>query len=395
MSGVAQRITVVLLGGLAALLLCAAGFAAGGLAAGTLVRTPTPARPIEGMELFHEVWAIVERDFVGDLPARDEVERGAARGLLRALGDSATGLIAPEFAQLEREDSSGYYRGIGASVRYGDHDYVEVAVVFDGSPAQDAGLRPGDVILKVDGEDMADVDLYEVVSRIRGPEGTEVVLELHRPGTGEIFVRALERREIEIPTVTLEVLEGGIGHLILADFNSRATAQLRDQLRAAQQAGVTALILDLRNNPGGFLDQAVSVSDEFLDEGTIVVERGREVPERSYRGRDGGLATEIELVVLVNEGSASASEIVTGAVQAHERGTVIGTTTFGKGSVQYAFDLSDGSQIRVTTALWYTPDDRQIQGEGLVPDIVVADDPETEADEQLEAAVSFLKERTD
>ena len=229
------------------------------------------------------------------------------------------------------------------------------------------------------------------MSRIRGPEGTEVVLELHRPGTGEIFVRALERREIEIPTVTLEVLEGGIGHLILADFNSRATAQLRDQLRAAQQAGVTALILDLRNNPGGFLDQAVSVSDEFLDEGTIVVGGAAGAGGLSRPGwwpghRDpAGGARE--------RGSASASEIVTGAVQAHER-TVIRTSPSARvGAVRLRPErwLADP----VTTALWYTPDDRQIQGEGLVPDIVVADDPETEADEQLEAAVSFLKERTD
>ncbi|NPV09060.1 MAG: S41 family peptidase [Anaerolineae bacterium] len=395
MSGLLRRVGVFLAGAGAAFVLSCTGFAAGGIAAGSIARTPTPSRPIEGFGLFWEAWTIVERDFVGDVPPEEEVHRGAARGLLRALGDPATGLIAPEFARLDREDSSGYYRGIGASVRYGAHGYVEIAVVFAGSPADEAGLRPGDVILSVDGEDMAGVGLYEVVSRIRGPEGTHVEIEFRRPGVESTFTRLLERREIEIPTVTLEVLEGGIGHLALSDFNGRATAQLRDQLRQARRAGVTALILDLRGNPGGYLDQAVSVADEFLDRGTVVVERGREVPEKAYGSHEGGLATDMELVVLVNEGSASASEIVAGAVQALGRGTVIGTRTFGKGSVQYAFDLSDGSQIRVTTALWYTPDDRLIQGEGLEPDITVADDPETEVDEPLEAAVLYLKERAD
>jgi len=392
MSGIRRRLTVYLATALGVVLLSVAAFTAGGLAADTMSAGPAPTRPIAGFELFWEAWHIVERDFVGELPAMDIVERGAARGLLRELGDSATGLISPEYAQLEREDSSGYYRGVGASVGTSEDGYVEVSVVFAGSPADEAGIRPGDVIVKVDGEDIAGLGLHEAVSRIRGPEGTTVELELRRPGVEGTYTCRLERRSIEIPTVTLDLLEGGIAHITLTEFNNRATAQLQEALRQAIAADAQGLVLDLRDDPGGYLEQAVSVADEFLDAGTVVVERGREVAEQVYRSEDGGLATTIPLVVLVNEGSASASEIVAGAIQARDRGILIGTRTYGKGSVQLAFDLSDGSQIRITTALWYTPDERLIQGEGLGPDMEVQDDPGTAEDEQLSAAVRYLQE---
>ncbi len=392
MNGLARRLTAYLLAALGAVLLSAVAYAAGSVAGGAVTGRPSPVRPIAGFDLFWEAWRLVERDFAGEVPPVEEMDRAAARGLLRELGDAATGLIAPQYASLDREDASGYYRGIGASVRSTEDGYIEVSVIFPGSPAEQVGIRAGDVIVAVDGEDIAGVGLHEAVSRIRGPEGTTVELELRRPGEARTFVREVERRSIEIPTVALEMLEGDIAHITLNEFNNRATAQLKDALREAVDLGAAGIVLDLRGNPGGFLDQAVSVADEFLDGGTVVIERGREVEERSFRSERGGLATDTPLAVLVNEGSASASEIVAGAVQARGRGVLVGTQTYGKGSVQYVFDLSDGSQVRVTTALWYTPDDRLIQGEGLTPDVTIEDDPATEEDEQLVASLTLLRE---
>ncbi len=392
MNGIMRRLTVYLLAALGAVLLSAVAYAAGSMAGGTVASRPTAARPIEGFDLFWEAWRLVERDFAGEIPPMEEVDRAVARGLLRELDDAATGLVAPQYARLDREDASGYYRGIGASVRNSADGNIEVSVVFAGSPAEEAGILPGDVIVAVDGEFIAGIGVHEAVSRIRGPEGTTVRLELRRPGEPGTFTRVVDRRSIEIPTVAMRMLEGGIAHITLNEFNNRATAQLRDALRRATDDGVTAIVLDLRNNPGGFLDQAVSVADEFLDAGTVVIERGREVTERSFHSEEGGLAVNIPLAILVNEGSASASEIVAGAVQARGRGVLVGTQTYGKGSVQYLFDLSDGSQIRVTTALWYTPDDRLIQGYGLTPDVAVEDDPETEEDEQLSASLTHVRE---
>lgn len=392
MNGLTRRLTLYLLAALGAVLLSAVAYAAGSVAGGAVTGAPSAVRPIAGFDLFWEAWRLVERDFAGEVPPMEEIDRAAARGLLRELGDAATGLIAPQYARLDREDASGYYRGIGASVRTSEDGYIEVSVVFPGSPAEEEGILAGDVIVAVDGEDISGVGLHEAVSRIRGPEGTTVELELRRPGETGTFTRRVERRSIEIPTVSMEMLEGDIAHISLNEFNNRATAQLKDALREAVDLGAAGIVLDLRSNPGGFLDQAVSVADEFLDAGTVVIERGREVKERSFHSEAGGLATNVPLAVLVNEGSASASEIVAGAVQARGRGVLVGTQTYGKGSVQYVFDLSDGSQVRVTTALWYTPDDRLIQGEGLTPDVMIEDDPATDEDEQLIASLTRLRE---
>ena len=374
------------------LFLAVGGFLAGGVTAESLSRPATATPPIEGFDLFWEAWQIVERDYVGELPTDAEVARGAVRGLLSSLNDYATSLIAPEFAQLEREESSGFYKGIGASVRSVD-GLVAIAVIFPGSPAEESGLEVGDIILAVDGKDVQGISLYEVVSLIRGPAGTRVTLKIMRPATGESLEKQVERREIEIPTATMELLPEGIAHIRLSDFNGQATSQLQAALRTARGEQVWGIILDLRDNPGGFLDQAISVADEFLDYGPVVIERGRLEPERIHYSHDGGLATDLQLVVLVNGGSASASEIVAGAVQARQRGVLIGERSFGKGSVQFSFDLSDGSQLRVTTALWYTPDNRLIQGSGLQPDIEVAPDDSAETDTQLQTAIQYLLER--
>ncbi|MGQ9554208.1 MAG: S41 family peptidase [Anaerolineae bacterium] len=387
-----RRALPFVIGILVAAILVVGGSLAGSVTAADFARPVIVTPPIEGFDLFWEAWRIVERDYVGELPNDEEVARGAARGLVRSLNNYATSLIAPEFAQLEREESSGFYKGIGASVRSVD-GLVAIAVIFPGSPAEESGLEVGDIILAVDGKDVQGVSLYEVVSLIRGPAGTRVALRIMRPATGESLEKQVERREIEIPTATVEVLPQGIAHIRLSDFNGQATSQLQTALRMAEREKVWGIILDLRDNPGGFLDQAISVADEFLDYGPVVIERGRLEPERIHYSQDGGLATDLRLVVLVNGGSASASEIVAGAVQARKRGVLVGERSFGKGSVQFSFDLSDGSQLRVTTALWYTPDNRLIQDSGLQPDIEVAPDDSGQTDPQLQAAIQYLLER--
>lgn len=389
---VLKRMAVVLAGLLVAVSLMAGGFMAGGRTAGTIIRKPTPTPAIEGFGLFYEAWHLVEQDYVGELPPDEVVARGATRGVLRALGDSATALIAPEYAAISREDSSGFYKGIGASVRPTEDGYVGIGAVTEGSPAEEVGIRAGDVIVAVEGEDIQGRSLYEVVNQIRGPAGTKVQLRLLRPSTGETYEVDVERREIEIRTVDYRLLPEGVAYVRLNEFNNRAVTQLRAALRQAQDEGAWALVLDLRDDPGGFLDQAVLVADEFLDEGLVLIERGRLEAEKRHRSSDGGIATDMPLAVLINGGSASASEIVAGAVQAQGRGLLVGEQSFGKGSVQFSFELSDGSELRVTTALWYTPDDQLIQGAGLTPDIEVAADETGETDPQLDAAVRHLME---
>ncbi|MHB0875849.1 MAG: S41 family peptidase [Anaerolineae bacterium] len=372
--------------------LAGGGYYVGGRTAGAIATRTAVATPaIEGFDVFYEAWTLVEQDYVGEFPADEVVARGAARGLIGALGDQATALIAPEYAALSRQDSSGYYQGIGASVRQTEEGFVAIAAVYGDSPAEESGIEVGDIILEVDGADVTGRSLYEVVSLVRGPADTTVRLKLGKPATGETVDVEVARREIEIRTAELVLLPEGIAHIRLNEFNAQADTQLRLALQEARDQGAWGVILDLRDDPGGYLDQAVAVADEFLPLGTVLIERGRGDTETVHSSTDGGAAEDLPLVVLINGGSASASEIVAGAIQAHGRGLLIGETSFGKGSVQLPFDLSDGSELRVTIAKWYTPDDVLIQDSGLTPDVVVAPG-EGEADAQLQAAVESLLE---
>jgi len=251
MSGLGRRLTLYLATALGAVLLSAVAYAAGNIAGEMVSDRQTVSRPLEGFDLFWEAWRLVERDFVGEIPPVEEYDRGAASGLLRELGDAATGLVPPQYASLDRQDATGYYAGIGASVSTSADGYVEVTAVFRGSPAEGAGILPSDVIVAVDGQDIAGLALTEAVSLIRGPEGTTVHLELRRPGETGTFRREVVRRTVEIPTVSLTMLEGGVAHVVLSEFNNRATAQLQEALKQAAAQGASALVLDLRGNPGG------------------------------------------------------------------------------------------------------------------------------------------------
>jgi carboxyl-terminal processing protease len=348
----------------------------------------------ESLQVLQEVWDLVESEFYGELPSPEERAYGAIRGMLETLDDDYTSFIEPSIAEINRTDASGSFEGIGALVSMTEEDILEIVRPFEDQPADKAGLLPGDLVLAVDGESIVGYGIYEAITLIRGPEGTPVVLTIQREAGTEPFDVTIVRARIDIPIVESQMLEETIGYVSLFDFSAQATSQLETAIQELQDQGATGLILDLRGNPGGFLDQAVRVSDIFLDEGLVLIERSSDGRVREFTSTDDGVAQDIPLVVLVNGGSASASEIVAGAIQDRERAPLIGETTFGKGSVQLPHTLSDGSELRVTIARWFTPNDRAIHGEGLAPDIEVLltqEDLEADRDPQLDRAIEYLK----
>ncbi len=258
-----------------------------------------------------------------------------------------------------------------------------------------AGLKPGDEIIAIDGKDMTGIDGNQVIQFVLGPAGTHVHLTVRRQGASQPLDFDVVRRAITVPSVDSKMLEGGIGYVQLFTFGDTTSEDLRQQLQGLLAQNPNGMILDLRNNGGGYLDTSVRVASEFIADGPILSERFGDGSEHVYSAQPGGLATEIPLVVLVNEGTASASEIVAGAIQDTGRGTLVGTTTFGKGSVQDWIPLTgDGGAVRITIARWYTPNGRQISGEGLAPDVSVDltdQDVQSGQDPQLDKALELLQ----
>ena len=380
-------------------LVTSTAFLAGFASASFLAPTPTPSQAAvettgteeKAFHVFWEAWHILERDFCGELPDPQEMTRAAIRGVLATLDDEYTVLIEPQMADIFKEDLSGAFEGIGAAVKMRDDGRLVIVQPFEGQPAAQAGLKPGDIILAVDGQDIQGMNVFEAIALIRGPEGTAVRLLIERDGKS--FEVQIVRRKIEIPVVESRMLEDNIAYVKLLEFNASAGQKLKVALRDLMAQKPKGLILDLRNNPGGLLDVAIDVASQFISRGPILVERFKSGAEQEYLPKGGGLALDVPLVVLVNGASASASEIVAGAIQDSGRGTLIGERTFGKGSVQLSETLSDGSELRVTTAHWFTPKGRAIQGEGLVPDIVVEvtdEDLAAGRDPQLERAIEYL-----
>ncbi len=351
-----------------------------------------PEEPKE-FRVFWEAMQALQEDYYGELPDNQEMTYGAIRGVLELLDDENTSLLDPQSAQFFSSDLSGSFEGIGARVDLAPGGGVRVVEPFEGQPAYKAGIRRGDIIIKVDGKDVTNMSLSDAIQLIRGPKGTTVRLLIKRPGEPDLIEVKVVRDRIEIPVIEYKMRDDGIAYLKLSEFNSRAPDLVRQALRELLRQKPKGLILDLRGNPGGLLDSAVEIGSQFVGEGDILIERFKDGRERAYPARRGGLATEIPLVVLVNDGSASASEIVAGAIQDAGRGPLIGVTTFGKGSVQVPHYLSDGSLLRVTTARWFTPKGRGIDGKGLKPDIEVERTLEDRAagrDPQLDRAVEYL-----
>ncbi len=348
-------------------------------------------------DIFWEAWEILQAQFYGGLPTESELPYAAIKGVIASTGDPYTAFLDPVRAEIVRTDLSGSFEGIGATVRMRPDGRLEIVQPLADQPAIEAGLRAADIVLSVDGTALEGMNIYEAISLIRGPAGTVVRLLIQRAGVEEPFEVEVVRARIEVPMVESRLLEDGVAYLRLNEFGQTATEEIKQALRALLEQSPDGLILDLRGNPGGYLATAIEVSSQFLAEGPILIERFRDETERVYDPVAGGLATDIPLVVLVDGGSASASEIVAGAIQDSARGILVGTTTLGKGSVQLVNTLSDGSQLRVTTARWFTPAGRAIHGEGLEPDIqveITEADIAADRDPQLERAIEYLREGT-
>lgn len=376
------------------------GVSAPAISAGEAGAGPTNrALDERDMEIFWEAMNLLERDFFGDLPAGQERAYGAIRGVLDQLDDPNTSFMAPDQARNFLESMEGSFEGIGATVEWvEDRGAVRLVEPFENQPAWNAGLRRNDLVIAIDGEPVSEmVDLTEAISKIKGPQGSSVVLTIERPSTDETFDVTVVRDVIQIPIVFTDSYgqDDDIGYIRLSRFSDDAGRRVRDAVQEATRRELRGLIFDLRGNPGGLLREAVRVSSVFLEDERILIERFSDGKEQIYEteGRP-EVDARLPIVVLVNEGSASASEIVAGALQDAGRAVLIGTTTFGKGSVQLPHTLSDGSLMRVTIARWFTPADRSIDGTGLEPDIAVEVTPEQdEADEdpQLDRAIELLE----
>jgi carboxyl-terminal processing protease len=359
------------------------------------VPVPTIAIPAETggtFDLFWEAWELVQNDFYGDLPTEEEITYGAIRGALNTLDDPFTAFIEPETAEINREDDGGSFEGIGAYVTMQDGRLM-IVNTFKDQPADQAGLRRDDIVLQVDDTPIENMSIYEAITLIRGPADTPVRLTILREGEEPFEVEVIRAR-IDIPVVESEMKEGDIGYVQLLEFSTDASVKLSEATEALLEQNPKGLILDLRGNPGGWLHESILVAGLYLPKDELVlVERLRDGSERTFETSERPVAPDIPMVVLVDGGSASASEIVAGALQDNKRAVLIGEKTFGKGSVQLPHELSNGAELRVTIARWFTPNDRAIHGEGLEPDIAVEltlEDLEAELDPQLDRAIEYL-----
>jgi carboxyl-terminal processing protease len=343
---------------------------------------------------FWEAWDIVHEQYI-DQPVDDiTLMRGAITGMLDSLGDQHTSYIDPDQYMQANFSMEGEYEGIGAWVDT-TSEFLTIISPMPDSPAERAGLLPGDQVIKIDGEDMTGIDGSVVIRKVLGPAGSKVVLTILREGEPQPFDVTIIREKIIVPSVQSEMLENNIGYVQIITFGADTRTELRNNLKGLLAQNPEGLIVDLRNNGGGYLQTAVSVSSEFINKGVILFEDfGADEGLIEHKALKGGLATDIPIVLIVNEGSASASEIVAGAIQDNQRGPLVGATTFGKGSVQNWIELSDNQgAVRVTIARWLTPDKRQIHEIGLTPQYLVElteEDYENELDPQLDKAMEVM-----
>lgn len=327
---------------------------------------------------FSQVLDIVQRHYVKDVTQIDLIN-GAVKGMLQGLDPHSTFMTSDEYKEMQ-ETTSGEFFGVGIEISMENGQVVVVTPIED-TPAFKAGLQPGDIILSIDGQPAQELSLQEVVSRIRGTKGTEVELGiLHSDAKSPQTVRIV-RDAIPLISVKSKPLEDGYYWVRLTRFSEKTTEELKEALKQANQAakavgGMKGIILDLRNNPGGLLDQAVNVADTFLTDGEIVSIKGRDdSSQRTYTAKKQNDDVDVPIVVLINAGSASASEIVAGALRDQKRALILGERSFGKGSVQNIIPLADGSGLKLTVALYYTPNGSSIQAEGIVPDVEVVFEP--------------------
>jgi len=325
----------------------------------------------EGLKLFSDVIEIVEKNYVEEVDSKELIEK-AIQGMVGSL-DPHSQFLPPEAFEDLQVDTKGEFGGIGIVITMRDGVPTVISPIV-GTPAYEAGIQAGDMIIKVDGESTKDLMLWESVRKMRGPKGTDVVITISRKESRETLDFTLVRDIIPIESVKWVVVKPGYGYVWITNFQDNTTDKLEAALRELEslETPMKGLILDLRNNPGGLLNQAVSVSDVFLEQGTIVSIQGRQKKNtKVFEASPNDTARDYPIVVLINGGSASASEIVAGALQDHKRALILGTTSFGKGSVQTVESLREGYGLKFTIALYYTPNDRSIQAQGIEPDIEV------------------------
>jgi carboxyl-terminal processing protease len=346
--------------------------------------------------IFWEAWDRVEQSYIGEIPNSRQMTYGAVRGAIGVLNDPYTIFIEPAVREQEKVNQRGTIGGVGAMLHRDEDGRIILTPIAD-NPAELAGLLEGDILLAVDGEQVTvEMTIEEVVQIIRGDEGTEVVLTVLHPGSTEESDITIVRAVILLPSVSFRLLDEDpdIGYIRLSRFSAESSGEIQEAIIGLKDQGAQKMILDLRQNVGGLLDAAVDVSDHFLDSGPIVYQISKLEEERVFDATSETVARGIPLAVLVDGGTASSAEIVAGALQDRERGILIGTTTFGKGSVQLVYDLSDGSSVHVTSARWLTPNRHQIDQKGLQPDIIVEQTPESleeGIDDVLQRAISYLQ----
>jgi carboxyl-terminal processing protease len=350
-----------------------------------------------GFDIFWNAWDKITQNYDGKVDY-NKLIYGAVDGMVKAVGDPYTMFLDSEQAKKFNEDLEGSISGIGAEIGIKD-DRVIIVAPIGGSPAQKAGLMPQDIILKIGDTDTKGMDLSTAVSKIRGDVGTKVKLTIQRGDKTRTY--EITREKIEIKSVRWEVKSGNVGYIEISRFDSKTKNLLKEAIEDLKDKQVKAVVLDLRNNPGGYLDTAVDVGSEFIKKGLVIVTEKRETgsgKREDYRSSGKSKLTDsnIPMVVLVNEGSASASEIVAGALQDYHRAILIGEKTFGKGSVQSIENLGQGATLHITVAHWYTPNGKNIGKEGLRPDITVKlteEDAKNNRDPQLDRALLELKNR--
>jgi carboxyl-terminal processing protease len=337
-------------------------------------RTGHATETYEELRTFSEVLTQVQKNYVDDTKVKDLVQ-GAIRGMLSTL-DPHSAYMTPEMYKEMQVETKGEFGGVGIQIGVKENRLAVIAPI-DGTPAQRAGIKAGDYITKVNDESTKDLSLMDAVQKMRGPKGTKVNLTIQRDGAADPLQFTLVRDTIKIESVKSKVMEN-IGYVKLTQFQEATGRDLGRVLKQFKDQKVQSTILDLRNNPGGLLTAAVEVSEQFLPNGKLVVyTKGRESKKDEWFAKGRDQMDDSPMIILVNEGSASASEIVAGALQDYGRAVIVGTTSFGKGSVQTILPLGDGSGLRLTTAKYYTPKGRSIQSTGITPDIVIKPQPAT------------------
>lgn len=344
--------------------------------------------------IFWEVWDNIMEMYVdSEHVSEKKLFYGALRGMVEAVEDPYTVFMDPQISKEFDDDLAGTFEGIGAEIGI-KNDVVTVIAPLPDMPAQKAGLKAGDAILFIDDTSTAGMSVDEAVSRIRGTKGTEVKLSIGRVGEGELIDILITRDKIVVKSINTAVLEDNILHIKISNFNNDTEQLFNQAVTQVIEDQAPGIIVDLRNNPGGYLDTAIEMASEWIEQGIVVTEKYSEDNKTEHLARGRARLTDVPTVVLVNQGSASASEIVSGALQDYKRAVVIGERTFGKGSVQTLNKYGDGSSLKLTVAKWLTPNNRSINDEGIEPDIRVVytlEDFNSNIDPQLNAALELLK----